>query len=271
MIDNEPDLDIIDICTPYTLHAPQAKYALNAGKNVIIEKPMCIKSSEVEELIITSVNRNMKLTVSHNYKFLSNVKKAKQWISDGSIGNISHLTMSVPFIESNWPRWMMTQGGPLLEVGTHALYLTMNFLGDVINADGIRYGPDNKNILAHVHCKESVAIINIHEALDTFKIAIYGDKGTIRIPALSLPTVLFEKRISSKGYNLINRMTKTTSAMTRYAFNKFVLKNPEDERTHFHILNKFAEAIMNDSDVPVPAQEGQKCVYWLEKIEESTQ
>ena len=48
---NDPDIDLIDICTPSAYHAPLAIAALNAGKHVICEKPLAPTPKDIEDMI----------------------------------------------------------------------------------------------------------------------------------------------------------------------------------------------------------------------------
>jgi predicted dehydrogenase len=60
----DPKVDVVAICTPHYLHAPIAIAAANAGKHVLVEKPMCMNVGEVNEMIQAARRNNVKLTMS---------------------------------------------------------------------------------------------------------------------------------------------------------------------------------------------------------------
>src|SRR3712207_3577717 len=56
-------VDIVDICTPHFLHAPMAIAAANAGKHVLVEKPMCMNVGEVQEMVYAARKNGVRLAV----------------------------------------------------------------------------------------------------------------------------------------------------------------------------------------------------------------
>ena len=60
----DPRVDIVAICTPHYLHAPMTIAAANAGKHVLVEKPMCMNVGEVHEMITAARRNKVKLTMS---------------------------------------------------------------------------------------------------------------------------------------------------------------------------------------------------------------
>src|SRR5256712_10723916 len=60
----DPRVDVVAICTPHYLHAPVAIAAANAGKHVLVEKPMCMNVGEVNEMVEAARRNNVKLTMS---------------------------------------------------------------------------------------------------------------------------------------------------------------------------------------------------------------
>ena len=85
---NSPDIDIIAICTPVFTHYEIAKKALEAGKHVLIEKPMTSTSAEGEELLEIAQKKGLHIFVDHTFVFTGAVKKIKDLISEGEIGDL---------------------------------------------------------------------------------------------------------------------------------------------------------------------------------------
>ena len=83
-----PDIDIVVIATPVSTHHKIAKKALAAGKHVFIEKPMTSTAAEAEELIDLAEKKNLKLFVDHTFIYTGAVRKMKEIITSGRLGDI---------------------------------------------------------------------------------------------------------------------------------------------------------------------------------------
>ena len=77
------DVDIIDICTPPTLHVAQASAALAAGKHVICEKPIAGSLAEVDQLIAAEQAASGRLMPIFQYRFGNGVQRAKRIVDLG--------------------------------------------------------------------------------------------------------------------------------------------------------------------------------------------
>jgi predicted dehydrogenase len=82
------DVDIVVIATPVSSHFEIAKAALNAGKHCFIEKPMTASSAEAEELISLAEQKGLKLFVDHTFIYTGAVRKMKEIIESGRLGDI---------------------------------------------------------------------------------------------------------------------------------------------------------------------------------------
>ena len=88
MIETE-ELDIVSICVPTNLHYEVAKYCLEKKINVLLEKPIAANIEDAEELLELSKTNNVKLLVGHIERFNPAVKKVKEIIDSGKIGDIT--------------------------------------------------------------------------------------------------------------------------------------------------------------------------------------
>lgn len=82
------DIDIVVIATPVSTHHVIAKAALENGKHVFIEKPMTSSIAEAEELIELAEKKNLKLFVDHTFIYTGAVRKMKEVITSGRLGEI---------------------------------------------------------------------------------------------------------------------------------------------------------------------------------------
>ena len=83
-----PDIDIVVIATPVSTHHQIAKKALLAGKHCFIEKPMTSSVAEAEELIEIAEREKLKLFVDHTFIYTGAVRKMKEIITSGRLGEI---------------------------------------------------------------------------------------------------------------------------------------------------------------------------------------
>ena len=82
------DIDLIAIATPPETHYEIAKDCLEAGKHILVEKPFTKTSQEAEKLIELSEKNNLKIFVDHTFVFHPVVRKIKEIIANGELGDI---------------------------------------------------------------------------------------------------------------------------------------------------------------------------------------
>ncbi len=83
-----PKVDAVAIVTPVNTHFPLAKAALEHDKHVFIEKPFTASSAQAEELIELADRRNLRIMVDHTFLFTGAVRKIRQLIDEGVLGDI---------------------------------------------------------------------------------------------------------------------------------------------------------------------------------------
>ena len=83
-----PRIDAVVIVTPVSTHFDIAKQALENGKHIFIEKPFTSSVEQAEQLIELAEKKNLKIMVDHTFLFTGTVKKIKQLIDDGTMGDL---------------------------------------------------------------------------------------------------------------------------------------------------------------------------------------
>lgn len=83
-----PRIDAVAIVTPVSTHYDIARQALENGKHIFIEKPFTSSVEQAEKLIELAEKKNLKIMVDHTFLFTGAVKKIKQLIDDGTIGDL---------------------------------------------------------------------------------------------------------------------------------------------------------------------------------------
>lgn len=87
LLDN-PTIDAVAIATPVHTHYPLAQQALQAGKHVLVEKPMAMNSRQCLELIELAEARSLTLMVDHTFVYHGAVRRMKQELDNGNLGDL---------------------------------------------------------------------------------------------------------------------------------------------------------------------------------------
>lgn len=82
------EIDAIAVVTPVWTHYELAKTALENGKHVFVEKPFTYTSAQAEELIELAARKNLRIMVDHTFLFTGAVRKIRQLIEDGTLGDL---------------------------------------------------------------------------------------------------------------------------------------------------------------------------------------
>lgn len=129
MLEKE-DLDIIHVCTPNSSHAEISIAAMEADNHVMCEKPMAKTAEEARAMIEASEKTGKKLTIGYQNRFRKDSQFLHAACADGELGEIYNAKAhairrrAVP----TWGVFLDEEaqgGGPLIDIGTHALDLTL--------------------------------------------------------------------------------------------------------------------------------------------------
>ncbi len=83
---DDGSINAVDICTPHDLHCPIAMDALNAGKHVIVDKPIAVNLEEADRMIRAAHELELRLLVVLNQRFLPAHRAIREMISGGQLG-----------------------------------------------------------------------------------------------------------------------------------------------------------------------------------------
>ena len=132
------DIDVIDICTPPFLHFEQIQAALQAGKNVICEKPLVSSLAKVDELAALEKASGKRLMPIYQYRFGHGLQKLKHLIDLGLTGEAFLATAETAwrrrsgYFEVPWRgKWKTELGGCLVTHAIHAHDMVSYVLGPV--------------------------------------------------------------------------------------------------------------------------------------------
>jgi predicted dehydrogenase len=130
------DIDVVSIALPNYLHAPVGLEALQAGKNVMIDKPIATNANDAAQLVEAAQKQNVLLMVGQNQRMTPQVQTAKQLINRGDLGEVYHAKTAIlrrsgiPRIGSWFTQTKFAGGGSVYDIGVHALDRALYLMGE---------------------------------------------------------------------------------------------------------------------------------------------
>ena len=197
----DPNIDAVYISTPVDLHLPQTIACAEAGKHVLVEKPMAMSVAECDQMIDACRENNVKLGVAYYRRFYPVVDRIKELIESGEIGkvlSVSAVTATAfamsPGDDGYW-RVLPDQGGggALMDIGSHRINLFLDLFGAVDKVRAVcgtvaaDYDADDcagvlmqftSGIQGHVHCYFGVTF-------DPDEFSVVGTKGRLMTRTLN--------------------------------------------------------------------------------------
>lgn len=130
----DPDIDIVDVCTPNMYHTPLTVAALEAGKHVICEKPLAPEPADIKKMIAARDKSGKLLMTAQHFRFQGTAKALKAEINKGLLGDIYHarswmLRRSGAPLRPGFIMKQHSGGGPCIDIGVHILDLTLWMMG----------------------------------------------------------------------------------------------------------------------------------------------
>lgn len=126
----DPSIDAVHVLTPNVSHCEITVAALEAGKHVLCEKPMAATTEDAQKMLDAKNRTGKMLTIGYQYRHFHHNAIAKKIIDEGYLGDI-YYAEATSLRRRGVPTWgVFTDkskqgGGPLIDIGTHALDLTL--------------------------------------------------------------------------------------------------------------------------------------------------
>ncbi len=277
LIDNEPELDAVSICTYNTAHAEPTIYALNHGVNVLLEKPFTVTTEEAIEVMRAEKASGKVLSIGFQPRGDENMKMIKKIVESGALGKIYYIQTGggrrrgIPnstFIEKS------TGGiGALGDIGCYSLDLVLNAIGypKPLTVSGYKsafFGqnpkyatPDKFHTAEENAARFSVddfaaAFIRLEGGIILdFRISwamhadtpgdtiIFGTEGALRIPSTDCWNGSFYKPMTLY-HDLAGERVETTIPLLTTNASLFDLK-----------VRSFLDAVKNGTPAPVPTSQ----------------
>lgn len=272
-------VDFVYIATPHHLHADQVVAAAEAGKHVVVEKPLATTLADADRAVEACARNDVKLSVMLPKRFAPEVRRARSLIEEGAIGDVighriqtmSNLKTETYWeggysgrVESDWRQsWEESGGGMLIMTNVHDVDLTMHLTGleparVSVEFDTFDAPAEVEDFLSAVVRYENGAIGTVETSscidavpeVDTPRENyVYGREGTV---VVSDP--LWYCQRGDRG-----------STWHRETFDRS--RGPLHEPVA--VFNRFARAVRRDASPPAPGREFRRVLEFIRTAYES--
>ena len=259
------DIDVVTIATPSGLHADIGIAAAEAGKHVLVEKPMAMTLKTADEMIEACHKASVKLGVIHQNRFNDSIKLLRTALDDGRFGKLTHGQATVRwsrndhyYTQAPWRGTKLQDGGVLMNQSIHNIDLLQWTFGPVESVFGYT-ATFMRNIemedMGGAVIKFKSGAIGLIEAASTLyptnleeTLNVFGETGSVivggiavnRIEVWELPDSVEEKKEI-----FANQAGDPPSV---YGFG------------HREVILDIMQAIREDREPAIPGEEGRKAL-----------
>lgn len=259
-IANNPDIDVVYVVLPPFLHKEFAIRAADAGKHVWCEKPMAMTEFECRQMIDACQKNKRQLTIGYRMQHEPNTQEIIKYGREKAFGAVKFVTASAGFSApwKNWAdHWKMEQnkgGGAMYDMGVYSL-----------------------NAARYATGEEPIAVL-AQELTDEPDRFAKADETTLF--QLEFPSGALANCMTSLGVGINTLEVTAEKGWYRLqpfqAYNNVKGMNSKGEMIHFPIENQQAKqmddnalAILNNTEVLVPGEEGLRDIRIVEAIQKS--
>jgi predicted dehydrogenase len=214
------EVDCVDICTPSDLHAEMAVLAAQAGRHVIVEKPMALSSADAQRMAAAAAAANVSLMVAQVVRFWPEYLYLRETVASGRLGKL----MTAEFVRrGSRPRWsarnwfsdVKRSGGAIFDLHVHDVDFVNYLLGapyevqatgvrspeatghDLIAArftyrdgisvtvDGGWYAPGNYGFYSRYEAVFERGVVRYHGGMQPTLTVMHNDDDTVETPEVS--------------------------------------------------------------------------------------
>lgn len=257
----EKELDVIVICTPSGLHAEMGIMAAQAGKHVLVEKPIAMTLEDAERFINTCEERGVLLSVVLQKRFKPLFLAIKSAVEEGRFGKLSHAGATVRwnrdeayFRNNSWRGKKAQDGGVIMNQAIHNIDLLQWLMGRVESIfayTATRYRPIEAEDVGVVALKFASGALGVIEAASTVyprnleeTFAVFGEKGTVVISGVRSEKVKTWQFSIAKKEDLLLKVGSESADKGRSG--------------HRSILKDMVEAVKKGGRLAVDGREGLK-------------
>ena len=191
----DPEIDAVYIASPVAFHAKQAMAAADAGKHILMEKPIAMSSEEGQQVVDYCEKKGVKIAAGLMMRFGAYVQAMKQAVAEGKIGKpvsgYAQFTCWYPDTPGAWRQSKkIAGGGAMMDMGVHCIDLMQYILGTTVKEvaafhDTISFQyevEDSSMVMLRMEngCQCVVqSNFNIPDDASLWRIELFGDQGRL--------------------------------------------------------------------------------------------
>ncbi len=193
-----PDVDIAIVATTNDALASVTRFAVEAGKHVLVEKPAARSLAEIDGLIDAAARHRRLVRVGFNHRYHPAVLKAHAIVQEGALGELMFMRGRYGHggrigYEKEWRADpALSGGGELIDQGVHLIDLSRRFLGDIATIEGFAHTyfwkmpvDDNAFMMLRTARGQTAFLhVSCTEWKNMFSLEIYGRHGKLQIDGL---------------------------------------------------------------------------------------
>jgi predicted dehydrogenase len=222
------DVDAVIVATPTSTHAEISIDCLNAGKDVLVEKPLSRTHTEAKKIVDVAKKNKRILMVGMNLRYRPDTMLLRSFINSNEIGDPFYIKCGWIRKQSSSEKWFTKKeqsgGGVIIDLGIHLLDMALWLLDypEVTSVATINFHHYTKNVedtsISCLKCKNS-AVINLEVSWslpvekDHFFFDVYGTKGSFS----SNPFQLY-KKIENDYINLTPTLVDNPSSLFKKSY-----------------------------------------------------
>jgi len=275
----QDDIDVVNICLPSSMHEPFATQAAEAGKHVMVEKPLDITLEKCDSIISSCKKNNVKLSVFFPTRFKKSSIIIKQAIDDGRFGKITMADIQVKWYRNQayydaggWRgTWKFDGGGALMNQSIHYIDQLQNFMGPVKSVyaycDTLAYDIEVEDTAVAVLKFENGALGTIQGTTTAYpgldvRLGISGVEGSVLLNGEALD--IWDFKESTNEDVAVKAKFQSTSSSGAKDPTAFL-----DSKGHQTQIEDMITAIKQDREPSVNGIEGRKSVEIISAIYQS--
>ena len=204
MLSEHPELELAAIATDSGVHAEIVLACLDAGLNVIVEKPMAMSMADADRIIAKAEETKRLVSVCHQNRFNLAVQRMRRALEQGRFGRLSHGSVHVRwnrnrayYEQAPWRGKWASDGGALMNQCIHGIDLLRWMLGDEVEEV---YGQTRQQFHDYLECEDvglavlkfkNGAIATVEGTVNVYPknleetLYLFGEKGTVKLGGTS--------------------------------------------------------------------------------------
>lgn len=268
------DADVVCVCSPNYLHEPHAIAALQAGKHVVVEKPMAITTTACDKMIATATATNKKIFAVKQNRYNPPVQAVKKLLAANELGKVYMVQVNCfwnrgdsYYATSDWRGKKEKDGGVLYTQFSHFVDILYYLNGTIVDVKGWaenyahQHNTELEDTGVFVLKAANGSVVNFNYTTCAYQknmegsITIFAEKGTVKIGGQYLNTIEYQM-LEAAQLPEINISAKAND----YGLYQGSMSN------HDKVIENVIDVLQYDKPMMTTAEEAREVVRIIEEM-----